>query len=356
MLNTITHILTEIDKIDRITPICIYVGVGSAAHMVRNNYLEDTHYHQYPKILEELHRNIDMVSFHILIDPTLENPPFMTIDKSKGLIFEHTSPDTNMHVSLCGKHYVYSIKEAICTLSSRDDETDITEELHILNKIAIEMNILYIYNDFTGKSIKPLAKYFDTYINSHLDHIIYGLGNRGDYGCYIDLTANTSKFAYRLDRSERRSMIQVFNIFHLAYNKLDIDEETIKYPVEHLDMISISIISILKQTYEYFNDVIFKDLRLVYQLMTGKLKLDEINPMILSYVFSTEYYSEIKSIFNTGNYKLCFSKLLELHSSELDIIIYIKKLDIDKNILINQIVTNENEYRWGDELKYILEI
>lgn len=358
MLNTITQIINDIDKLDKMIPICIYVGIGSAAHMVKNNCLEDTHYHQYPKCLEELHQIINMVSFHILIDPTLENPPFMTIDKSKGLIFEHVNSDTNIYVSLCKKHYVYSIKEAINTLGeTRYGESDITEGLHILNKIAIDMNILLIYNDFTGKSIKPLAKYFDEYINYHLDHIIYGLGNRGDYGCYIDLTADTSKFAYRLEKNVgQRNIIKVFNIHHLTYNKLDIDKETIKYPVEHIELISTSIISALEQTYEFFNDVVFKDLRLVYQLMTGKTKLDEINPIILLNIYNTIYYRDIKSIFETGNYKLCFYKLLDLHSSELDIVIYIKKLKMDKNILMNQVVTNENEYMWVEELKYVLEI
>ena len=43
-------------------PICIYIGVGSAAHMVKEvdgtMQLEDLYYHQYPKFLEEMNNQI----------------------------------------------------------------------------------------------------------------------------------------------------------------------------------------------------------------------------------------------------------------------------------------------------------
>ena len=202
MLNAIDVINKTIFELDPSVPICIYIGVGSAAHMRNGNILADEHYHQYPKFLEEMHHAINMVSFHILIDPTLEDPPFMVIDKSKN-IYENIKKN-DMYVSICGNHYVYSLKKSISILGDiRYGELDITEEMHILNRLAMEMNILLVYADYTGRSIKPIAKYFDEYIGSHLDHIIYGLGNRSHYECYIDLTSNLSKFAYIVNRNKK---------------------------------------------------------------------------------------------------------------------------------------------------------
>ena len=83
----INNIQEDISNIS--TPVCIYIGVGSAGHMVlQNNTVDDLYYHQYPKFLEEMYNSIEnLTSIHILIDPMLELPPFMTIDTSKGLQF-----------------------------------------------------------------------------------------------------------------------------------------------------------------------------------------------------------------------------------------------------------------------------
>ena len=115
---------------------CIYIAVGCAAHMVKDGKLEDLYYHQYPKCLEILKNETNINIIHILIDPTLESPPFMTIDRSKGVDFIQSSPIS--YTSNDGKHMVYSVKEAInieC-YGKREDTVDITQFL-------IELNILF---------------------------------------------------------------------------------------------------------------------------------------------------------------------------------------------------------------------
>jgi molybdopterin synthase catalytic subunit len=75
--NIIDHIKQSINNITN--PICIYIAVGSAAHMVKDingmKQVEDLYYHQYPKFLEEMHNDIkNLVTYHILIDPMIESP------------------------------------------------------------------------------------------------------------------------------------------------------------------------------------------------------------------------------------------------------------------------------------------
>ena len=76
---------------------------------------------------------------------------------------------------------------------------------------------------------------------------------------YIDLLNPSSKFASRLDSTViyKRDVIKVFNIYHLLYNKLDIQEETSNYNVEMIDCISGMINSVIQNTYDMFNNCIF---------------------------------------------------------------------------------------------------
>jgi len=334
---------------------CIYIGVGSAAHMVKDGKLEDLYYHQYPKFLENMHRdNSRLTTFHILIDTMMESPPFMTIDHSKGLTFNKIN--NNMYYSDDTKHIVYSLKETVtmCAYTQYNkynDYTDITDYLHQLNNIAMEENVLLVYNDYSGRSPQPISEYFDKYIVDHLDHIIYGLGSRGNHGCYIDLLHPSSLFAYNIDYNSKRDYISVFNIYYLLYHKVDINRMIETYPLEHIEIISSSIDDVLKMTLEYYNNHLLYDMRILYQLMTQKAKMEEFNEHIILSMFENE---EIKDNMREQNYELCFYKLVELYSKKLDIIIYLKQLETTSSKLMSYIIEDKNEYNWYTRLKSIV--
>ena len=348
-------------RIDR-NPIVCYIAVGSAAHMVKENNgvktLEDLYYHQYPKFLEEMNSLYDMTTFHLLIDPTLESPPFMTVDRSKGLEFEQNE-NVNKYNTVDNKHIVYSLKQPI-TLPIYDmmeGHNDITEELHQLNQLAINENILLVYHDYSGRNVKLVADYFDPYIMEDLDHIIYGLGARGDNGCYIDILDPSSKFASRLDKTViyRRDIIKVFNIYHLLYNKLNIHEETSKYDFGMINYISSMVHSIVTNTHEQFNNDIFSKLRTIYQLMIGKTKIEEIQPRYIDNMFNNLGEKELLySLLKSQKYDVCFNKMIEIYSHELEKIIYLKNLQTDNLSLMKHLVSDPSEYKWYGALKSLL--
>jgi len=353
----ITDIITTIDTYVNMKPICCYIGVGSAAHMVQNNILEDTYYHQYPKFLEDMNNSIDMTTFHILIDPMLESPPFMTIDKNKGLEFEQNA--LNKYTTTDMKHIVYTLKQSVTIQPyiSHEGEVDITMELHLLNQIAINEHILLVYHDYSGRNIKHVATYFDPYIMEDLDHIVYGLGSRGDTGCYIDILDPASRFAFRTEDTIGRKAIRVFNIYHLYYNKLDIMEETDKYICHNnaIEYIDSMIYSVITNTMEHFNNIIFSKLRTVHQIITGKTSIDEISPYYIDNLFSGMVDKDkLILLFNTHQYKACFNKMLEVYSHDLDSIIYLKNIKSDRMELMQYIVSDPSEYKWSDTLKNIL--
>ena len=336
---------------------CIYIAVGSAAHMAKAGELEDLYYHQYPKCLEILKQETNINIVHILIDPMIEMPPFITIDTRKGLSF--IKRDEQRYYSNDGKHIVYSLKEAInikC-YPEREGTIDITNELNELNKLAIDENLLLVYHDFTGRQNKLVAEYFDKSIMEHLDHIIYGIGSRGDHGCYIDLLHPTSLFAYIVDMEyNRRDIIRVFNIYYCMYNKLDISMTVDIYPLDYINIITCSIESVLTHALEFFNNSLLCDMRIIYQLMTGKTKLDEFNKYFVDNIrkINCNNNEEFKYLFDNKKYDECFNKLLQLYSPYLDSIIYLKHMTTTSNNLMQYIIEEPNEYNWYPRLKNLV--
>jgi len=344
-------------------PICIYIGVGSAAHMVKEvngtMQLEDLYYHQYPKFLEEMNNQIkNMTTFHILIDGMLESPPFITVDKSKGLDF--ITVDKNMFITnnTGNKHIVYSIKQYVNTVvyGMRPDTVDITDDLHRLNNIAIKYNILLVYNDFSGRSVKPLADYFDQMIVDNLDHIIYGLGNRGNNGCYIDILSPVNRFAFRLESNK----IKVFNIYSAIYNESDIHSIIAMYPIEQIDIIYSSIDSVLNNTIEYFNNYIFYVLRILYHLIIEKTKnADEYNSYMIDNMFDRMLIDKpntdlLNNMFRLKEYNKCFETILEIASIQLRNCMYIKNITVEPIEFMKFIVSDKDEYNWPSTLRNIL--
>lgn len=352
LANIIESIKENISNIPS-NPICIYIGVGSAAGAINYHGVKDIYYHQYPKCIESIRESYpDTITFHILIDPMMESPPFMTTDRAKFTEFELNN---DWYHSMDNKHFVYCLKQAISTIgSSQLDALDITKNLHALNQLAIDENILLVYNDFTGQCVKPLADYFDKYIVEHLDHIIYGIGNRCDQGCYIDLLHPSNQFIFSLEKSEKRDIVKILNIYHLYYNKMNLENSISKYPLECIDILTCIIESVLQDRYEYYINQWFYYLRIVHQLINGKLELHEINKYQLEQLLNT--VPDHKDIFKEGNYSLYFTKQIEMYSSHLDIIRYIKNIPIDNISLLQSILSDKEIYRWSDNLKRVIDL
>ena len=146
-----------------------------------------------------------------------------------------------------------------------------------------------------------------------------------------------------------RDVIKVFNIYHLLYINKQIYEEIDTYPDEHIDVITSSISVILDNMILHFSSI-FSILRPLYQLITGKTKISEFNISIDS-LYKKQ---SIKEFFEAGHYDLCFNKLVEEYSNDLNIIIFLKNIKIDKVELMKMVVSDSNEYNWANTLENIL--
>jgi hypothetical protein len=200
----------------------IYVAIGSAAHMTKvdekgNWYIEPQYEQQFPIFLSSLKKLCPYEPIHIiLIDPMLENPPFVVCNGKKEIadgwtkienetVHKFYNDATNVHI--------YPVQSYISYLGGSTDElaSDAMPFFSKLNNIAISRNWLVIVHDYSGFNIGTLGDFFDAILVGHCDHIIYGIDSRSsEGGCYIDLTKPSCDFVYDVSKSG----ITVFNPYN----------------------------------------------------------------------------------------------------------------------------------------------
>ncbi len=191
--------------------VTIYVAIASAAHMAKQDpvtslwSIEQRFEQQFPIFISSLKEICPDDPVHIfLIDPALEDPPFVVCDNKKKLsdcwtklnVFGETvyvDETTNVHV--------YPMKFPVTypgDMFDSKDSVNITEFLHTLNLTAIEQDWFVVVQDYSGRNISVVGDYFENDIKDHHSHIVYGIAAGADGGCYIDLTDPACNFVYQV--------------------------------------------------------------------------------------------------------------------------------------------------------------
>ena len=204
-------LIANIEASDQHGPVLIYYGVGTAAGL-RNadGILEGENYHQFPPFLQNLKNEIPELNIHlVLMDPNQEHPIYMKNDMGLGL----TEITEDLYVS--DRVTIYVLRKDVYTQETHDPAAlNITHDLVCMNTYAMINNITLMYHNFTGRSNETIAELFDQDLMEHLDHIIYGFGNRQDLGCYFNL--NEMVLPYRIispPEPGSRPMVKFYNIY-----------------------------------------------------------------------------------------------------------------------------------------------
>jgi len=351
--NIIDTIIADIDATERNTPAVIYIAIGSAAGLFNSNgLLDDENYHQFPNFLQTFLNEIPKVKLHIvLIDPALENPPYIVKDHSKNLDFNivednHYISEKNHTVhTYCMRKSVYLDCE-----NNYDDFINITADMFRLVEYCKQRSVLLVYNDFTGRENRTVAEFFDDTVQSHLDHIIFGLDARKNEGCYINLLAPLSQFPYRVIE-RNRIMIKVFNIYDFIIGKnFNTIEDAVQYfGVESVEKITAQIETVIGHCRDKFRNFSMSVLRTVYYLKKGQITEYNVNAFIntVDYKIKKKFTELVKS----NNYEELFNFLLVYYSRELNIICKIKGQPENGFEIIKAITSNPDPYQWYNVLR-----
>ena len=343
----------------------IYLGVGTAAgYREPDGSLAQKNYHQYPPFLQHLKNTVpDLHLSIILIDPQQEDPPYMVKDQvlqdNKGT--DNKGPDNkgpdnqDIYISNDQTLTLYTLREEVYTEPyTNTSGRDITPLLREFNQFAIENNILFIYHNFTGRDNRLLAEYFDNELKEHLDHIIYGLGMREDFGCYFDLTSEASFYPYYFDE---RGSIKLFNLYYFIVNKkLNCIQQAIRrYSIhnnihnnniiaKHMD----TIITIIKT--ELIN-VMLQVLRVVFRLIHGE-EIKEFDKGALTFTCMVGgKRSQCLQYLTNKDYVFLYDFLLNEFGEKLEIIVIFKQLDITGRQMLELITLDNDPFKWYNNVK-----
>jgi hypothetical protein len=336
----------------------IYLGVGTAAgYREPDGTLLEKNYHQYPPFLQNLKNSIQDVHMSIiLIDPYQEDPPYMVKDKGlsikdKGLI---CNINNNTFISLDQSLIVYTWREDVRTEPYEDVRgIDITSHLRELNKYAIDSGCIFIYHNFTGRNNRILAEFFDEELKDHLDHIIYGLGLREDFGCYFDLTDLCSYHPFYIDSHNH---IKLFNVYDYIINgKLNFLKSDIAQKFNNDNNVFNSHMEKMLHIVKHeLNNVALQSLRVVFRLITG----EEIKPFDDN-AQNFNCFDSIKrniclNFITDKNYTGLYDLLLTEFGKKLDIVAIFKGLDLTGREILEFITLGDDPFDWYNNVKHFL--
>jgi hypothetical protein len=338
-------------------PSIIYTGVGTAAGLRDNNgQLAPMNYHQYPPFLQDMMNAIPNLKLYVvLLDPCLENPPYIVADKNLKAfddVSEHLL-NTKAYISPDERLTVFAINKNICTSldhASYQEQLcaeDITSDLRMLNQFAMQENITTFYHDFTGRRNNVLAEFFDAEIGTHLDHIIYGFSMREDHGCYFDLTQPGTFFPYYVDAVQ---MVRVFNYFkYLVTDKTqEVHEEKKAFPPTMQHLIDLQASQIVKSVKTFFTNDLLTIFRTVFRLASGVDEpIADVNPYFFQHILDPGERNHFHETMQAKKYAQVFEELKIYFSKYLHNVALIKQLDVDGYEMINFILHSSEPYSWN---------
>ena len=348
----------------------IYMGIGTSAGLREpDGNLADKNYHQYPPFIQHLKNSLPQLHLSIiLIDPYQEEPPYMVQDKGLELsdngILPHFSQKCVLpHFSQKCLHYsqdrmttLYTLRQHVYTdpyKNYHDDGINITPQLREINNYAIEKDIPFIYHDFTGKDNRILAEFFDEEIKQHLDHIIYGLGLREDFGCYFDLTSPCSYHPHIINEHNH---IKFFNIYYYLVNeKLNCMNDAItKVYISQNDTINQHFEQTLKIIKYELTNTMMQAMRFAFRLVTNE-EIKDHDLIIAEFNFmSGNKRALCLFLLNDKKYGELYEYLLSEFGKKLDFVSTIKRLDITGREILTFITLGDDPFKWYNNIGHFL--
>jgi hypothetical protein len=353
----------------------IYLGVGTAAgYREPDGTLLEKNYHQYPPFLQNLKNSIQDVHMSIiLIDPYQEDPPYMVKDKGlsikdkglsvkdkglsikdKGLSVKDNEIVNNTFVSPDQSLTVYTWREDVRTEPYEDVRgIDITSHLRELNKYAIDSGCVFIYHNFTGRNNRIFAEFFDEELKDHLDHIIYGLGLREDFGCYFDLSDLCCYHPFYIDENNH---IKLFNVYDYIINsKLNLLKPDIAQKFNNDNNVFNSHMEKMLYIVKHeLNNVALQSLRVVFRLITGEeIKQFDDNAQNFN-CFDSIKRNICLNFITDKNYTGLYDLLLTEFGKKLDIVAIFKGLDLTGREILEFITLGDDPFDWYNNVKHFL--
>jgi len=362
----------EIKIVPKDEPVFVYLGIGTASNQINDDIiLKQENYHQYPSFVQDLHNKIpNLHVFLVLMDSFQENPPRVAIDYNlhpqsnnrEGENPYHYKNGDNTLQAFVYRKNVYTDADNRYYENNRENDINITEELTELNHFLIENNGSLLCDMFTGKSIAPLADYFDCdySIQQKTDQIVYGMNAREDHGCLFDLTQPNAYFPVRIETSKnKRPIVKMFNYYHMIVNNrlddMEIESEVAKYPVETHSMIDRQKNQIIQNIITKFRNTnmgILRQVRKLQQEAKAQAPAEEVEyPIFEIKQLPLVYQTILSELIKEQNHEMIYDMIFNYTATELNILALLRKMDITGEEILKFITQDEDPFKWYNNIK-----
>ena len=356
--------------------VTIYVAIASAAHMARKNpitslwSIEPQYEQQFPIFISSLKEYCPIDPVHIfLIDPALEDPPFVVCDVNREVNkcwIKCEMFGTTMYVDEITNVHVYPMKFPVTYPGDKfnaENSADITYFLHTLNMTAIKNDWLVIIQDYSGRNISVVGDYFESELQGHHDHIIYGIAAGSDGGCYIDLTSPACNFVYQV----MENYIKVVTIKCYANNFLEFVEmmNSLGSPQDknrEYEILRAQAMIYLEDKRALINNEIMSLLRQTKALSVGSM--EESSMCIDDYTskkIKSKWKIDVKEMIRYKKYDDLFHAILGILELELEnfvSVIHKKELYRTTKMIISEIIgemlSKGDPYKWYDVISRVI--
>jgi hypothetical protein len=350
MLMDLSILKNEILSLPAKEPVFIFIGVGTFAGLLNSNgTLAPENYHQFPPFVQDLRNRIHNLNlFLVLIDPSQENPPYLTRDFPL--------------IEVCQDHYknqdsrlqVFVKRNVVYTETDNKENYDnnainITETLRDLNNFAIEHHISLLYHDFTGRRTSNLAEYFEHDYAAVLDQIVYAMSAREHHGCYFNLSKSNTYFAIKLETytNRPRPIIKMFNYFKyiLTNSYKQALDEINTYPIYMHVFIEEQKEQIINDIRTQFKNIYISMFRQVRKIILCPEDNVDLN-IYLYNDLNKHQHSILLSLIEQKNYDLLSDIIYNICVSQLEILTKLKNMDVSGEILMERITSDPDPYKW----------
>jgi hypothetical protein len=319
MSRELTTILKQIQEYEY--PI-VFISIGSAALMKQNGVLESKYNHQYPPCIQKL-ESLNRPIFIILIDPVLEDPPYILSIHETDHDIKHNSKYNNLHVHPIRSNVTYM--GAPYYQQNNKYEDDITECFVMLNELSQQNKWLSVVHDFSGRDINILTHLF----NIRSNNIIYGIDMGENDGCYINLDSRIYDITFN----------------NIVFNPYNTTLEELEVFVQTDDIIKTKMNMYLKSFFDFFSKYVLTVFRQLHVICFCNKQI-ALNPLEYIYL-QTKYKIPIDSLIQEHKYTELYNEIKMCFDVEFNL--YFAKFNIDiKNI--KHIISNCDPYNWHDKI------
>jgi len=247
---------------------------------------------------------------------------------------------------------LYTFREYVYTdpyINHNDHNINITKHLRELNQFAIENNAVLLYHDFTGRNNRLLAEYFDTEIQHHLDHVIYGFGLREDMGCYFDLTTPAAYYPFTLDPSGHIKFVNVYD--YIVNDKINHMKRLTWADDFNRDIYNAHIEKILIIIKHQLHNEMLYTLRSVFRLIMGEKMTDyDDGALEFKHLLLTKRNTCLQLMAHK-QYGDIYELLFVDYSKTLDVVTFVKDLGITGQEMLEFITLGDDPYKWYNHVK-----